>query len=47
VSVNGETKILFIANSATYESLLSVPERKIALEGDLAVYASNSKHRWA
>lgn len=46
VIVDGRMKILFISDSATYESLLSVPERKIELDGELAMYTSK-QHRWA
>lgn len=44
IIVDGRAMSLFIASSLTYESLLSVPERKIQLDGDLAVY--NKQHRW-
>jgi hypothetical protein len=38
VIMGNTIKTLFMASSSTYESLLAVPERKIDLDGELAMY---------
>jgi hypothetical protein len=38
VVMGDKIKTLFMASSSTYESLLAVPERKVELDGELAMY---------